>query len=280
VAAHDGRHEEAHQLATEGLALAAAAGDMVLQVYHRHVLGFVALAEGQAQDADRQLRAAVEAATATGTRHPGRFKLDGDRIEALLGVGDLLGAREILAFLDHVNAVAPTPWTRAIGARGRGLLAAAEGDLDAAATALERALAEHARLPMPFEQGRTLLALGRGHRRRKEKRLAAGRLHDARSIFESLGASAWAAAAQGELARIGLRPRAPRELTETELHVATLAASGLSSREIAKAAFLAPKTVGNVLGRVYEKLGIHSRAELGARMGQGTPEVGTSDRSG
>jgi hypothetical protein len=41
---------------------------------------------------------------------------------------------------------------------------------------------------------------------------------------------------------------------------------GLSSRQIADRAFLAPKTVGNVLGRVYEKLGIHSRAELGALM--------------
>jgi DNA-binding NarL/FixJ family response regulator len=60
--------------------------------------------------------------------------------------------------------------------------------------------------------------------------------------------------------------------------VAELAATGLSSRQIADRAFLAPKTVGNILGRVYEKLGIHSRAELGALMasdgtgaGAGTP---------
>src|SRR4029079_14692061 len=37
-------------------------------------------------------------------------------------------------------------------------------------------------------------------------------------------------------------------------------------RQIADRACLAPKTVVNVLGRVYEKLGIHSRAELGALM--------------
>ena len=41
-------------------------------------------------------------------------------------------------------------------------------------------------------------------------------------------------------------------------------------------AFLAPKTVSNVLGRVYAKLDIHTRAELGARMGQGIAR----DRSG
>ena len=75
--------------------------------------------------------------------------------------------------------------------------------------------------------------------------------------------------AKAELARIGLRPHAPDELTDTERRVAELAARGLSSRQIAERAFLAPKTVGNVLGRVYLKLGIHSRAELGALMSSG-----------
>ena len=53
---------------------------------------------------------------------------------------------------------------------------------------------------------------------------------------------------------------------ETERQVALLAAQGLTSRQIAEQAFIAPKTVGNVLGRVYSKLGIHSRAELGSWM--------------
>jgi len=85
-------------------------------------------------------------------------------------------------------------------------------------------------------------------------------------VFDELGATAWSAIARGELARVGLRPSAPSSLTETERQVAMLAAQGLTSRQIAEQAFLAPKTVGNVLGRVYMKLGIHSRAELGSRM--------------
>jgi hypothetical protein len=40
---------------------------------------------------------------------------------------------------------------------------------------------------------------------------------------------------------------------------------------VADRLFLAPKTVGNVLGRVYEKLGIHTRAELGAMMAVEAP---------
>ena len=41
---------------------------------------------------------------------------------------------------------------------------------------------------------------------------------------------------------------------------------GLTNREVANAAFVSPKTVEANLARVYQKLGIRSRAELGARM--------------
>ncbi len=276
VAAYDGRTEEARRLATEGLDLALASGDLALEVYHRHILGFIALSIGDLHEADAQLEAAERAATASGTRHPGRFKIDADRLEAALAIGDIERAAAIVEWLEHVASVAPTPWTLAIGARGRGLVQAARGDGDGALASLNRALVEHERLPMPFERARTLLALGQVHRRRKEKRLADERLREALRIFAALGAPLWADRATAELARVGLRPRAAHDLTETERRIAELAASGLTSRQIAEQAFLAPKTVGNVLGRVYEKLGIHSRAELGARMGEGNER----DRSG
>ncbi len=65
---------------------------------------------------------------------------------------------------------------------------------------------------------------------------------------------------------MGLRPPAPLALTATERQVAELAARGLTTREVAAAVFMAPKSVEDVLSRVYRKLGIRSRAELGARM--------------
>jgi DNA-binding NarL/FixJ family response regulator len=40
----------------------------------------------------------------------------------------------------------------------------------------------------------------------------------------------------------------------------------MSNRQIAEAAFLTAKSVEGVLARVYRKLEIRSRAELGARM--------------
>lgn len=51
--------------------------------------------------------------------------------------------------------------------------------------------------------------------------------------------------------------------------MARLAASGLTNREVAAQLFVSPKTVEANLARIYRKLGIRSRAELGARLGTG-----------
>jgi DNA-binding CsgD family transcriptional regulator len=276
VAAHRGRLDEAERLSTEGLELSLASGDLALEVYHRHILGFVALSRGDVAGALAQLTPAAAVAEASGTRHPGRFKLDGDRVEAAVAVGDIELSERIVAWLEHAAQVAPTPWTRVMALRGRGMLQATQGDLDAAIASVDRAIRAHDDLAMPFETARTLLLAGTIHRRRKEKRLADECLHEALVIFERVGTPVWAQRARAELGRVGRRPRAPSDLTETEQRVAELAAAGLSARQIADRAFLAPKTVGNVLGRVYAKLGIHTRAELGALMGEGTAR----DRSG
>jgi DNA-binding CsgD family transcriptional regulator len=51
-------------------------------------------------------------------------------------------------------------------------------------------------------------------------------------------------------------------LTRREREVATLAAGGLSNREIADRLVVSPRTVGNQLHSVYSKLGVTSRTEL------------------
>ena len=57
-------------------------------------------------------------------------------------------------------------------------------------------------------------------------------------------------------------PDEPVALTKREREVATLAARGITSKDIAERLFVSVRTVDNHLGRVYEKLGISSRAEL------------------
>jgi DNA-binding CsgD family transcriptional regulator len=57
-------------------------------------------------------------------------------------------------------------------------------------------------------------------------------------------------------------------LTPSEQQVAELAASGMTYREVVTALFISPKTVEVNLTRIYRKLGIRSRAELGRLMGR------------
>jgi DNA-binding NarL/FixJ family response regulator len=142
---------------------------------------------------------------------------------------------------------------------------ASRGELDAAAGALEQALAEHEACPMPFEQARTLVVHGQVLRRLKRKREARLALEQARQLFEQLGAEPWAARVEAELQRVSPR-RAPDELSATELKIAELAASGLTNPEIAARVFVSRKTVEANLARAYRKLGISSRAQLHAAL--------------
>lgn len=57
-------------------------------------------------------------------------------------------------------------------------------------------------------------------------------------------------------------------LTRREREVAALAASGIASREIASRLFVSVRTVDNHLQRVYAKLGVSGRQELGAALGR------------
>jgi DNA-binding CsgD family transcriptional regulator len=58
-------------------------------------------------------------------------------------------------------------------------------------------------------------------------------------------------------------------LTRREREVAELAASGLTSREVAEKLFVSTRTVENHLQRAYEKLGVRGRAELSDALGRG-----------
>jgi len=63
-------------------------------------------------------------------------------------------------------------------------------------------------------------------------------------------------------------------LTKAELEVARHVASGLRSREIARALFISPRTVDAHLSHIYRKLGITSRARLAAMMAEIGPGQG------
>jgi DNA-binding CsgD family transcriptional regulator len=65
-----------------------------------------------------------------------------------------------------------------------------------------------------------------------------------------------------------------QRLTVSERRVAELAAKGHSNPEIAQALFVTRKTVETHLGRIYSKLDISGRAELGSALAGQSPTAG------
>ncbi len=259
VDAHRGRVDEAR---AAGEQIVDAFGTTLQGALGHWVLGFVALSLGEPAAADEQYSHAQAVVDALGQREPARFRFQPDHLEAVVELGELERARGMLASLEARAAVFPRPWILATGSRCRALVLAAEGETTAALAAVEDALEHHERLEMPFERARTLLVKGRILRRLRQKRRARAALEEAAAAFAQLGAALWVAAANDELRRVATR-RAPTTLTPTERRIAELAATGLSNPEIAAQAFVSRKTVEANLARVFRKLGIASRAQLG-----------------
>src|SRR5215468_4966796 len=271
IDAHLGRVEAARAEAAEGLAVATSAQDPWSVMLGSGALGFLELTTGNLEQAEASLSRAVDLGDRIGLAEPAAWRFHANHIEAVIGLGDLDRAETLLGRLDGWGRATDRPWTLATAARCRGLLLAARGDTSGAEQALQEALRHHQDLAMPFELGRTLLVLGQLQRRAKRKKIAKQHLERALGIFESLPAPPWAGRARAELSRLGLRPPAPLALTATEERVAALAASGHTNRQVARALFLSPRTVEDNLARIYRKLGITSRAELGAAMARTQP---------
>jgi len=99
-------------------------------------------------------------------------------------------------------------------------------------------------------------------------------LREARDTFDALGCAAFRGQARRELRASGERsrrrvPEARDQLTAQELQIAHLAAEGLSNREIGQQLYLSHRTIGTHLYRIYPKLGISGRGELGRALSAG-----------
>lgn len=237
--------------------------DVFWRMVCRSALGAVEFCDGNYDAADRTWTQMAQEAEVVGWKDFLEDRSEPDHVEALLALGDLERARQVLEHLEWRGRTLPRLWIDATLPRARALIRAAEGDLAGAKGELEAAPAVS---ELPFERARMLLVKGQIERRANQKLAAKDSLAEALSIFEDLGSPPWAERTRAEIGRLGLRHRSPDELTASERRIAELAAAGLTNRQVAEAAFVSPKTVEANLARVYRKLGIRSRAELGARM--------------
>jgi len=273
VNAHRGNVESARADAGEGLGMAT---EISATVDLSAVLGFLELSLGNAREAHDRLAPIVGALDVAGVREPAVFRVHPDLIEALISLGELEGAEELLGPFEDRAIVRNHAWALPVAGRCRGLLLSARGDPEAALLRLEAAVHDHERLPEPFELARTLHAKGVVERRGKRKREARASLERALAIFDDLGAALWSERVRRELARIGGRSSTPLSLTPTEERVAALVSAGRTNREVADQLFISVNTVEANLKRIFRKLGVTSRTQLSARM-RSASEPGADD---
>jgi DNA-binding CsgD family transcriptional regulator len=226
--------------------------------------GAAALVAGRPNDAIALLRPVWEHLREEGVDDPGVFPIAPDLVEALVAVGEIVEAAAVTDALDAQANMLEHPWAEAAALRCRGTVEFASGaDEAAAAKKLCLAAVEFERLGLRYDQARTLLALGRGERRRRRWAAARQALEDAAAAFDAQGSPGWAAATRAELERLGgRRPSANDELTPSERRVAELAAQGLSNKEIASTLVVSVHTVEVHLSRAYAKLDVRSRSQL------------------
>jgi len=228
------------------------------------MLSFLELSAGNPEAAIEQALPSARMLVDCDVMQPGSaYALFPNLVEALLAVGELEQASSFLQTFQERSLVSGNIWGLSAAARSRALLEAARGRFEEALEKTEEALAYE--LPMPLERGRALLVRGVIQRRAKQRRAARESLSQALAIFEELGARLWAEKARVELARIGGRSSGD-ELTPTEAQVAARAAAGETNREIADALFMSVKTVEANLSRVYRKLDVSSRRQLGGKL--------------
>jgi DNA-binding CsgD family transcriptional regulator len=266
VAAYAGRASDVRRDVSEAIGPVSRSGSELLKAWTVAALGFVEVSLGNYQAAitayEPLLAAVMTAPNATEIFVAGFVP---DAAEGMIQLGRLDDAERLIELLEANGRRLDRAWMLAVGGRCRAMLLAARGDVEAAGAAALRALVEHDRLPMPFERARTQLLQGQLQRRLRQREAASVTLRAALAAFEDLGTPLWAERVHAELHRAGgIRTRA--ELTASERRVAELAASGITNREMAAALFISPKTVEANLSRIYRKLNIHSRAELGRHM--------------
>jgi DNA-binding CsgD family transcriptional regulator len=217
-------------------------------------LALLRLAEGNGDTAAAAIRRVVGE-----TNEPlKRARLLPAYVEIMLAIGDIQEARSACRELKEISARYESGMLGAISAHAEGAVDLADGDAQAALLALRRAWHSWQEHEAPYEVARVRVLLGLACRDLGDDDTAALELEAARGVFTQLGAAP-------DLARIdSLRRRAPsvddHGLTERELQVLSLVASGGTNRAIASELILSERTVDRHVSNIFTKLNVSSRA--------------------
>jgi DNA-binding CsgD family transcriptional regulator len=186
-------------------------------------------------------------------------------VEAAVRLGRTERAAEAVRTIDEMAQVSGTPWALGTSAATRALVS--EGE---AADVLHREAIE--RLDMAetwMDSARARLRYGEWLRLQQRRAEARTRLSEAHEMLSEAGADAFAERARRGLQAVGVKvsvraSTASAALTAKEVEIARLAQGGFTNPEIGARLFLSPHTVEWHLRKVFAKLGISSRKEIGS----------------
>jgi DNA-binding CsgD family transcriptional regulator len=185
-------------------------------------------------------------------------------VEAAIRSGEREAAESAYDQLRAHAMASGSPWGLGLLARA-GALLANRGRAD---TLFRQSIELLSQTSVKTDLAHSRLLYGEWLRREGRQLHARNELREAHSFFTAMGAVNFANRSEAELLAAGERvqPRAARrgaELTPQELRIARSAANRLTNPEIASQLFISSATVDYHLRKVYRKLGIGSRRELG-----------------
>jgi DNA-binding CsgD family transcriptional regulator/tetratricopeptide (TPR) repeat protein len=190
-------------------------------------------------------------------------------VEAAAGCRQLELAGRALDRIAETARASATEWALGMEARSRALLS----DGDAADGLYREAIERLGRTRIRVQLARAHLLYGEWLSRGRRRRDAREQLRTALEKFTAIGAEAFAGRAERELLATGERLRkrcveTRNELTGQEGQVARLARDGLSNAEIGERLFISQHTVAYHLRKVFSKLGVTSRNQLGRALSE------------
>jgi DNA-binding CsgD family transcriptional regulator len=230
--------------------------------------GNLRLRRAEAERALADFRACGDQLARIGARNPAIVPWRSNAARALAAMGDVSEARLLVEEELAIAEVAGAPGPIGHAFRVLGQLSAGANALEA----LEQAVGYLEESQAALERARALVEHGAALRRSGRRQAAREPLRRGLDLAQRCGAEVLAARALAEVRLTGARPRrtaleGPDALTEREREVATLAAQGLSNREIAETLVVTVKTVEWHLRHAFRKLGIDSRAKLSPLLG-------------
>jgi DNA-binding CsgD family transcriptional regulator len=261
IAALRGEHEQADLLAAEAERAGLAVGARPILATVQTARGLSALGQGRFADAFAQLRRMHDPNDPAFQMALRCYALP-ELVDAAVRSGQPEAVADIIEENEWFAHTTSSP-ALAVGLRyARAVLATG----DAAEPLYEEAL-RAAPTGWPFQRAWAQLAYGEWLRRQRRTADSRPHLRAARDAFDALGIIPWSERARDELRAAGegsprRGPDARDQLTAHELHIAQLAAQGLTNREIGQRLYLSHRTVSTHLHRIFPKLGVTARSEL------------------